>query len=125
MSNFDLSAAPEPEIYRFQPTSDTPNNIMPVLVYRSAFPTSVPIGEIRNTLQSNHWLAGNHAEANKTPIFHTKTHELHVVSNGRCQLLVGGSQYGPPPGQMIYLSAGDIIVYPVSVPLQFLTQTVH
>ncbi|KAL1632464.1 hypothetical protein SLS56_003542 [Neofusicoccum ribis] len=105
----------EPEIYRFEPTADTPNNVLPVLVYRSAFSTSVPLGEIRNVLQSNKWFSDGYSEASKTPIFHSKTHEAHVIIKGRCQLLVGGTQYGPPPGQMIYLSAGDIVVFPAGI----------
>lgn len=106
---------PEPEQYRFERTQDTPNNVMPVLVYRSAFSTATPIGELRNILHSNRWQADGPVEANKTPVFHSKTHVLHAIVRGKCQLLVGGTQYGPPPGQMIYLSAGDIIVYPAGI----------
>ncbi|EKG21663.1 hypothetical protein MPH_00973 [Macrophomina phaseolina MS6] len=105
----------EPEIYRFERTPDTPNNVLPVLVYRSAFSTATAIGEVRNVISTNKWHADGHVEANSTPIFHTKTHVLHAIIRGKCQLLVGGTQYGPPPGQMIYLSAGDIIVYPAGV----------
>lgn len=109
----DAPAAHEPEFHRFEPTSDTPNSVMPVLVYRNAFSTTMPIGEVRNILHTNRWLPDPIAETNKTPLFQSTTHELHAVVRGRCQLLVGGTQYGPPPGMMIYLSAGDMVVYPV------------
>ncbi|KAL0258959.1 hypothetical protein SLS55_006464 [Diplodia seriata] len=105
----------EPEFYRFEPTSDSPNNVMPVLVYRSAFSTTMAIGELRNIIQRNRWHPDGHNEVNKTPIFNSTMHEMHAIVRGRCQLLVGGTQYGPPPGMMVYLSAGDIIVYPAGV----------
>ncbi|KAB2576678.1 putative cupin domain protein [Lasiodiplodia theobromae] len=111
----DAPAAHEPEFHRFEPTSDTPNSVMPVLVYRNAFSTTMPIGEVRNILHTNRWLPDPIAETNKTPLFQSTTHELHAVVRGRCQLLVGGTQYGPPPGMMIYLSAGDMVVYPAGV----------
>lgn len=109
----DTPAAHEPEFHRFEPTSDTPNNVMPVLVYRNAFSTTIPIGEVRNILHTNRWIPDPIAETNKTPHFQSTTHELHAVVRGRCQLLVGGTQYGPPPGMMIYLGAGDMVVFPV------------
>ncbi len=102
----------EPVLYYFEGDGITPNNSLPVIVYRQCIPAEVE--DIADYLEhlfiSNNWtnnwrdivLAWNH--------YHSSTHEVLGISKGSIGLHLGGKH-----GKMIEAQQGDVLIIPAGV----------
>jgi uncharacterized protein YjlB len=100
----------KPQAFRFANDGTTPNNRVPLIVYRTpvSLPDRLDPAAVFEELFEAHgwsdsWRNGMYAELH----FHTRTHEVLGIARGRLRAEFGGSR-----GKIIALKAGDVVVLP-------------
>jgi uncharacterized protein YjlB len=102
----------EPTTLYFKGDGNTPNNRLPVILYKSIFqdlkpPFSV---DILHLFQSNGW-TNNWGDIIKTQNhYHSNTHEVLGINSGKVEMVIGGAR-----GKIIRLKEGDVIILPAGI----------
>ena len=104
------SAAPEPIF--FKDDGITPNNILPVLLYRRSFGNEVQdlTTAMERCFRQNQWTNNWRDVVLNQDHYHSTTHEVLGISKGTVALKLGGAQ-----GVQKQFNAGDVIVIPAGV----------
>ncbi len=98
----------EPMAFVFDDDGAIPNSRLPLLVYRDAVPTDA-VG-IERLFAANGWPPAWRNGVHPFHHFHSAAHEVLGVARGRVSVLFGG-----PGGQVLTVSAGDVVVVPAGV----------
>jgi len=110
----DLRVAPvTPEPHVYADDGRTPNNLLPLLVYRQvmAFESGFdPAAQFEVLFQSHGWKDSWRDSMYRFNHFHTRTHEVLGLARGRLLAEFGGSK-----GEDIELGAGDVVLIPAGV----------
>jgi len=110
----DLRLAPvRPEPHVFADDGRTPNNPLPLLIYRQVmrFDTGFdPAAQFEVLFESHGWKDSWRDSMYRFNHFHTCTHEVLGLARGRLLAQFGGSK-----GREIELGAGDAVVIPAGV----------
>ena len=98
--------------YGFIPNTSLHNR--PLLIYRSVFPSSVSAASIESHLRSVGVVAPQwRFTMYSTTHFHSTTHEVLCIANGRASLCFGGENN---PGRVeSVLSKGDVAIIPAGL----------
>ncbi|KZM22504.1 uncharacterized protein EKO05_0000828 [Ascochyta rabiei] len=90
----------------------TPHN-HPLLIYHSCFPPSTSPSAIESHLPSNSITPQWRYTMYTTSHYHSTTHEILCIINGRAKLLFGGEQN---PGKVeTEVEVGDVVIVPAGV----------
>jgi uncharacterized protein YjlB len=102
----------QPEVYHFEDDGIIPNNKLPLLLYRDAFPQRGNAGAewLEQQFAENGWTNSWRWTIYGYHHYHSNTHEVLGVFNGSAVLRFGGEN-----GQQLTVHAGDIIVIPAGV----------
>ncbi len=101
-----------PEKIYFEDDGVTPNNKLPVLVYRNVFKNSSKSCAhlFEQRFQENNWI-GNWRDVVLTEDhYHSTTHEVLGISRGSVRIHLGGKK-----GKVLDVSVGDVFVIPAGV----------
>jgi len=97
--------------YHFKDDGIIPNNSLPLLVYKFAFPIGESLADVmEETFASHNWTNSWRNGVFPYHHYHSITHEVVGVYSGHAQLHLGGEQ-----GEKIEVEAGDVIVIPAGV----------
>ncbi|KGO91343.1 cupin domain-containing protein [Flavobacterium subsaxonicum] len=97
--------------YHFKDNGVIPNNSLPLLVYKFAFPVSDSLADVmEETFASHNWTNSWRNGVFPYHHYHSITHEVLGVYSGQAQLHLGGEQ-----GEKIDVEAGDVLVIPAGV----------
>ena len=97
--------------YHFRDDGIIPNNSLPLLVYKFAFPIGEsPADVMEETFASHNWTNSWRNGVFPYHHYHSITHEVVGVYSGYAQLHLGGEE-----GEKIEVEAGDVIVIPAGV----------
>ena len=97
--------------YHFKDNGVIPNNSLPLLVYKFAFPVSDSLADVmEETFASHNWTNSWRNGVFPYHHYHSITHEVLGVYSGHAQLHLGGEQ-----GEKIDIEAGDVLVIPAGV----------
>ena len=97
--------------YHFKDDGIIPNNSLPLLVYKFAFPIGESLADVmEETFVSHNWTNSWRNGVFPYHHYHSITHEVVGVYSGHAQLHLGGEQ-----GEKIEVEAGDVIVIPAGV----------
>ena len=106
----DLVRSRKPQLLRFKDDGRTPNNRLPVVLYRSpvALKENLDPAALFEELFAAHgwndsWRDGMYDFLH----FHTGTHEVLGVARGHVRAQLGGSH-----GKTVQLKAGDVVILP-------------
>lgn len=102
----------DPLLYYFDDDVVTPNNHLPVLVYKNV------LTEIKEDLatylekifQQNNWTGNWRDIVLDKDHYHSTTHEVLGISKGSVNLQLGGAK-----GKQFSVSAGDVLIIPAGV----------
>lgn len=102
----------EPEIFYFKDDGAIPNNKLPLLVYRKVIDE---MGESAAEFFEKRFAENNWKNSWRNGVFdyhhyHSNTHEVLGIYNGKALLQLGGEK-----GEKIEVFAGDVIVIPAGV----------
>lgn len=99
----------EPEQHHFADDGRTPNNRLPLLIYRQAvrFDDFDPAAVFERLFARHGWRDSWRDGIYPFNHFHSATHEVLGIARGRAKIRFGGSK-----GRDIAVSAGDVIVLP-------------
>lgn len=100
--------ATEPLTFTFADEGAIPNSRLPLLVYRAAVPAD-PVA-IERLFAQNRWPPAWRNGVHPYHHFHANAHEALGVARGEASVLFGG-----PGGQVLSVSAGDVVVIPAGV----------
>ncbi|MEM8488484.1 MAG: cupin [Bacteroidota bacterium] len=102
----------EPTPYYFDDDGITPNNQLPVLVYRNAIrDLTVEYADyFEKTFQSNNWTNNWRDIIASRDHYHSTTHEVLGISSGSVRLNLGGQN-----GTAVEVTEGDVLVIPAGV----------
>jgi len=96
-----------------------PNNTLPLLVYRFAFPVSDSLADVmEETFASHNWTNSWRNGVYPYHHYHSITHEVLGIYKGSAVVLLGGEN-----GEEIAVEAGDVIVIPAGVGHKKLSQS--
>ncbi|MEJ0017376.1 MAG: cupin domain-containing protein [Acetobacteraceae bacterium] len=98
----------EPQTFTFADDGGVPNSKLPLLVYRQAVPADP--AAIERLFTANRWPAAWRDQVHPFHHFHSDAHEVLGVASGSAKVLFGG-----PGGQVLDVSAGDVVVVPAGV----------
>ncbi len=98
----------EPLTFRFDDDGAIPNSRLPLLVYRDAVPSDP--AAIERIFAANRWPPAWRNGVYGFHHFHSLTHEVLGVARGTVSVLFGG-----PGGQVLTVTAGDVVVIPAGV----------
>ena len=98
----------EPLTFTFADDGAIPNSRLPLLVYRGAVPPD-PVA-IERLFAQHRWPPAWRNGVHPFHHFHSNTHEALGVARGQASVLFGG-----PNGQVLSVSAGDVVVIPAGV----------
>src|SRR5690242_4915858 len=98
----------EPQAFNFADDGAIPNSKLPLLVYRQALPADP--AAIERIFTANRWPAAWRDSVHPFHHFHSDAHEVLGVASGSGKVLFGG-----PSGQVLEVSAGDVVVIPAGV----------
>jgi uncharacterized protein YjlB len=98
----------EPVTFAFADDGAIPNSKLPLLVYRQAVPADP--AAIERIFNANRWPAAWRDSVHPFHHFHSDAHEVLGVASGSGKVLFGG-----PSGQVLEVSAGDVVVVPAGV----------
>jgi len=98
----------EPLTFAFADDGAIPNSKLPLLVYRQAVPADP--AAIERIFTENRWPAAWRDSVHPFHHFHSDAHEVLGVASGSGKVLFGG-----PSGQVLEVSAGDVVVVPAGV----------
>lgn len=113
MSSLAQSSAPlQPETFQFKDDGAIPNNKLPLLLYRGAFPADTPdlASAIERRYAKNNWSGTWRAGVFPFHHYHSTTHEALTVYSGTATLQLGGEQ-----GRKFDVKVGDMIIIPAGV----------
>lgn len=98
-----------PEFLRFPDDGQFPNSRLPALFYRAALVADPEAMDrhFRDRDWSNSWRNGVYAFDH----YHSTSHEVLAVYQGRAELRLGG----PKVGRSLHLEAGDVLVLPAGM----------
>jgi len=102
----------EPSTYFFEGDGLTPNNALPLLLYRqlSDGQDSDLAASLEKLFASNNWTNNWRDIIMSRNHYHSSSHEVLGISRGSVTLKLGGHQ-----GREFLVSAGDVIVVPAGV----------
>lgn len=102
----------EPVVLYFADDGVTPNNALPVLIYREIFQDSKEnyVTLFEQKFQENNWIGNWRDIVLSEDHYHSTTHEVLGISKGSVNLWIGGEG-----GQRFEVSAGDALVIPAGV----------
>lgn len=98
----------EPLTFTFADDGAVPNSKLPLLVYRKAVPADP--AAIERIFNANRWPAAWRDSVHPFHHFHSDAHEVLGIASGSGKVLFGG-----PSGQVLEVSAGDVVVIPAGV----------
>ena len=98
----------EPQTFTFTDDGAIPNSKLPLLVYRHAVPADP--AAIERIFTANRWPAAWRDSVHPFHHFHSDAHEVLGVASGSAKVHFGG-----PAGQVLEVSAGDVVVVPAGV----------
>ena len=98
----------EPLTFTFTDDGAIPNSKLPLLVYRQVVPADP--SAIEQIFTANRWPAAWRDSVHPFHHFHSDAHEVLGVASGSGRVLFGG-----PSGQVLEVSAGDVVVVPAGV----------
>jgi uncharacterized protein YjlB len=98
----------EPQTFTFDDDGAIPNSQLPLLVYRQAVPADP--AAIERLFTANRWPAAWRDAVHPFHHFHSDAHEVLGVASGSAKVRFGG-----PAGQVLEVSAGDVVVVPAGV----------
>lgn len=98
----------EPQTFTFSDDGAVPNSRLPLLVYRRAVPPDP--AAIERIFTANRWPAAWRDSVHPFHHFHSDAHEVLGVASGSGKVLFGGAS-----GQVLEVSAGDVVVIPAGV----------
>ncbi|MBS0641162.1 MAG: cupin domain-containing protein [Acetobacteraceae bacterium] len=98
----------EPLAFTFADDGAIPNSRLPLLVYRNAVPPDP--AAIERLFAQNRWPPAWRNGVYPYHHFHANAHEVLGVASGEASVLFGG-----PNGQVLSVSAGDVVVIPAGV----------
>lgn len=92
--------------------SKIPNNKLPLLIYKNAFAKRGEAGAVwlEERFSSNNWTNSWRNGVHNFHHYHSNTHEVLGIYDGRALLQLGGEQ-----GEKVEVEGGDIIVIPAGV----------
>ncbi|MGI9552680.1 MAG: cupin domain-containing protein [Aurantibacter sp.] len=102
----------EPLVFYFEDDGITPNNKLPVLIYRDILKNvkEKHADFLEKTFQENYWTNNWRDIILGEDHYHSTTHEVLGISKGSVNLQLGGKN-----GKQLLVSAGDVIVIPAGV----------
>jgi len=98
----------EPLTFSFGDDGAIPNSRLPLLVYRNAVPADAEA--VERVFAANRWPPAWRDGVHPFHHFHGNAHEALGVARGTATVLFGG-----PSGQVLTVSAGDVVVVPAGV----------
>jgi uncharacterized protein YjlB len=101
------TTAPRPELLYLRSDGRTPNNPLPVLLYRQLPLQGDPAEAFERLFASHLWSPRWRSVVYDYPHYHSTAHEAIGVAHGCAGLLLGGEQ-----GQQVVVQAGDALVLP-------------
>jgi uncharacterized protein YjlB len=99
-----------PKTYFFSDDGVIPNNVLPVILYRQVVELSDCSDWLENRFRENKWLNNWRDVVLPYDHFHSNTHEVLGLGWGSVTLKIGGMH-----GQIVHVSAGDVILIPAGV----------
>ena len=94
----------------FTPDGRTPNNILPVVIYRQVATAADLAQQLWAMFQRNGWTNNWQDIILDRDHYHTTTHEVLGISRGEVTLHLGGAG-----GQRVVVRAGDVLIIPAGV----------
>jgi uncharacterized protein YjlB len=101
-----------PEVFYFKEDGITPNNTLPVIVYRDVLKSDKIKSDtsLKILFESNKW-TNNWADIIMTENhYHSTTHEVIGVNKGQVTLKISGKE-----GRVFTIKSGDVILIPAGV----------
>ncbi|MFD1416110.1 cupin domain-containing protein [Oceanobacillus jeddahense] len=93
---------------QFKDDGSIPNNpTYPLLLYKDVITSE---GEAKSALTENNWLGAWRGSVAPFHHYHSNTHEVLTVVDGKAQLQLGGEQ-----GDQVQVEQGDTVVLPAGV----------
>ncbi len=102
-----------PQLFRFRDDGETPNNRLPLVVYRGAIKLDVafdPAAVFEETFARHGWREAWRDGIYDFLHFHSATHEVLGFARGKVTIEFGGRR-----GRTLTLSAGDVAVLPAGI----------
>jgi uncharacterized protein YjlB len=109
-SSDSVAATPQPRVLRFEDTGEFPNSRLPVLVYPGALRGGDLAEAFERRFDAHGWRPAWRAGLYDFHHYHSTSHEALGVFGGRASVRLGG-----PQGELVHLSAGDLLVLPAGV----------
>lgn len=99
----------EIQLFHLLESGNTPNNILPVILYKKAFGDDLedPATFLEERFKKNNWTNSWRNGIYSYNHFHSNTHEVLGVYKGYAKVRIGGEK-----GKKIDLEVGDIIILP-------------
>lgn len=98
----------EPEQLHLKPNGWMPNNTLPVLIYRSAFPVAPDLADkMEQTFTANGWPPQWRNGIYTFHHYHSTAHEVLGIAAGHVDVMLGGEN-----GHTVTARAGDVLVLP-------------
>ena len=94
----------------FAPDGRTPNNALPVVIYRQVATAADLAQHIQTTFQRNGWTNNWRDIILDRDHYHATTHEVLGISRGEVTLQLGGAG-----GLRVVARAGDVLIIPAGV----------
>ena len=98
------------ETYSFADDGQTPNNTLPVVLYRASMATGQPSTSFEELFQRNGWSNNWHDTITTNDHYHSTTHEVLGVSRGAVTLQIGGAN-----GRIFHVETGHVLIIPAGV----------
>lgn len=110
--NIDFSGVSKPEMLYFKDDGVTPNSHLPLLRYKGAFSERGLDGAswLEQKFYSNNWSNSWRNGIFDFQHYHSIAHEVLGIYSGEANVLLGGEN-----GEIVKVTAGDIIVIPAGV----------
>lgn len=105
-----LTRPRKPHLIHFKDDGRTPNNSLPLVLYRSPVTLSSgldPAAIFEDLFAAHGWRQSWRNGMYDYLHFHTQTHEVLGIARGRLRAEFGGSE-----GRVVQLKAGDVVVLP-------------
>lgn len=103
------SSSASPEQLHLKPNGWMPNNILPVLLYRSALPVTPKLADDMETVfAQNGWPPQWRNGVFSFHHYHSTAHEVLGFAAGHAEIMLGGEN-----GTTVTVRAGDVAVLPV------------
>jgi uncharacterized protein YjlB len=87
-----------------------PNNVLPLIVYKSALELNLTPDKIKKILKNNLWEGCWSGGVYTYHHYHSTAHEVLCVYDGNATLLFGGDK-----GIVILIKKGDVVIIPAGV----------